>query len=30
MLSQKEGWVYMLSCLKIYIKHGVQIKVGLR
>lgn len=30
MLGQKEGWVYMLSCLKAYIEHDVQIRVGLQ
>ena len=30
MLGQKEGWVYMLSCLKAYIEHGVQIRAGLQ
>lgn len=29
-LGQKEGWVYMLSCLKAYIEHGVQIRAGLQ
>lgn len=23
MLGQKEGWIYMLSCLKAYLEHGV-------
>lgn len=23
MLGQKEGWVYMLSCLKSYLEHGI-------
>jgi len=23
MIGQKEGWVYMLSCLKAYLEHGV-------
>ncbi|TDM12773.1 SRPBCC domain-containing protein [Macrococcus lamae] len=23
LMDQKEGWVYMLSCLKAYIEHGV-------
>jgi uncharacterized protein YndB with AHSA1/START domain len=23
MLGQKEGWVYMLSCLKAYLEHGI-------
>lgn len=29
-LGQKEGWVYMLSCLKAYIEHGVKIRAGLQ
>ncbi|WP_010095176.1 SRPBCC family protein [Ornithinibacillus scapharcae] len=24
MLGQKEGWVYMLSCLKGYLEHGIE------
>ena len=30
MLGQKEGWVYMLSCLKAYIEHDVQIRASLQ
>ena len=30
MLEQKEGWVYMLSCLKAYIEHGVKIRAALQ
>lgn len=30
MLGQKEGWVYMLSCLKAYIEHGVKIRAALQ
>jgi len=29
LLAQKEGWVYMLSCLKAYIEHGVKIRGAL-
>ena len=30
MLGQKEGWIYMLSCLKAYIEHGVKIRAALQ
>ncbi|MCG7337928.1 SRPBCC domain-containing protein [Staphylococcus sp. ACRSN] len=28
-LGQKEGWVYMLSCLKAYLEHNVKIRAAL-
>lgn len=30
LLNQKEGWVYMLSCLKAYIEYGANIRAALR
>ncbi|MEJ7472165.1 SRPBCC domain-containing protein [Staphylococcus saprophyticus] len=29
LLGQKEGWVYMLSCLKVYLEHGVTIRAAI-
>ncbi|MCE7782008.1 SRPBCC domain-containing protein [Staphylococcus xylosus] len=29
LLGQKEGWVYMLSCLKAYLEHNVSIRAGI-
>ncbi len=29
LLGQKEGWVYMLSCLKAYLEHGVTIRAAI-
>lgn len=29
LLAQKEGWVYMLSCLKVYLEHGVTIRAAI-
>jgi len=28
-IMQKEGWVYMLSCLKAYLEHNVKIRAAL-
>ncbi|WP_147630386.1 SRPBCC domain-containing protein [Staphylococcus xylosus] len=28
-LGQKEGWVYMLSCLKAYLEHNVSIRAAI-
>ncbi|SCT02271.1 Activator of Hsp90 ATPase homolog 1-like protein [Staphylococcus caeli] len=28
-LGQKEGWVYMLSCLKAYMEHGISIRAAI-
>ncbi len=29
LLGQKEGWVYMLSCLKAYLEHNVSIRAAI-
>lgn len=29
LVSNKEGWVYMLTCLKGYLEHGVQLRAAL-
>ncbi|TVY08855.1 SRPBCC family protein [Paenibacillus cremeus] len=29
LIDNKEGWVYMLSCLKAYLEHGVNIRAAL-
>ncbi|MGW7905695.1 SRPBCC domain-containing protein [Staphylococcus xylosus] len=29
LLEQKEGWVYMLSCLKAYLEHNVSIRAAI-
>ncbi|WP_261793559.1 SRPBCC domain-containing protein [Staphylococcus xylosus] len=29
LLGQKEGWVYMLSCLKTYLEHNVSIRAAI-
>lgn len=29
LLGQKEGWVYMLSCLKVYLEHGVTTRAAI-
>ncbi|RIO57454.1 hypothetical protein BUZ85_19845 [Mammaliicoccus sciuri] len=29
LLGQKEGWVYMLSCLKAYLEHNVRIRAAI-
>ncbi|AID02879.1 SRPBCC domain-containing protein [Staphylococcus xylosus] len=29
LLGQKEGWVYMLSCLKAYLEHNVSIRASI-
>ncbi|MDW4411312.1 SRPBCC domain-containing protein [Staphylococcus saprophyticus] len=29
LLGQKEGWVYMLSCLKVYLEYGVTIRAAI-
>lgn len=29
LLGQKEGWVYMLSCLKAYLEHNVTIRAAI-
>lgn len=29
LLGQKEGWVYMLSCLKVYLEHGVTVRAAI-
>ncbi|SCU22863.1 Activator of Hsp90 ATPase homolog 1-like protein [Staphylococcus xylosus] len=29
LLGQKEGWVYMLSCLKAYLEHNISIRAAI-
>lgn len=29
LLGQKEGWVYMLSCLKAYLEHNVSVRAAI-